>query len=241
VEWFRTFHVVSGLNDTGLLGYTLDSFDSGEHRDAIRDLVRRLDLGIRDLEVRITKYKADELPQDVPEAVRQLASRMPGTEFKQAEVRTQHQKFDGAGQPAGVEHFEMEAHESEGTKKLFALAGLLADTLRAGQILVIDEFDARLHPLITQAIIGLFNSPKTNPHHAQLIFTTQDTNLLDRRFFRRDQVWFTEKDRQGATQLYSLAEFRVRNDASFGRDYIRGKYGAVPYVGELGRIVSEEA
>ncbi len=95
-------------------------------------------------------------------------------------------------------------------------------------------------PLITQAIIGLFNSPQSNPHHAQLVFTTQDANLLDRRFFRRDQVWFTEKDRQGATQLYSLAEFKVRNDASFGRDYIRGKYGAVPYVGDLARIVSEE-
>ena len=106
--------------------------------------------------------------------------------------------------------------------------------------MIVDELDTRLHPMITQAIIGLFNSPQSNPQHAQLIFTTQDAGLLDRRFFRRDQVWFTEKDRQGATQLYSLAEFKVRNDASFGRDYIRGKYGAVPYVGDLARIVSEE-
>jgi len=239
LEWFRAFHVVSGLDDRGLLEYTLESFESGEHRDTVRDLVKRLDLGINDVEVRISKFTAENLPSDAPEAVRQLASQMPEVEFKQAVVRTRHQKYDAAEQPAGIESFKLDEHESEGTKKLFALAGPLADTLKTGQILVIDEFDARLHPLVTQAIVSLFNSLQTNPHHAQLIFATQSTDLLDRRFFRRDQVWFTEKDRQGATQLYSLAEFRVRNDASFERDYIRGKYGAIPYVGDLGRIVSE--
>jgi len=72
---------------------------------------------------------------------------------------------------------------------------------------------------------------------AQLVFTTQDTNLLDNRFLRRDQIWFTEKDRQGATHLYSLAEFKVRNDASFERDYIRGRYGAIPYLGDIRQVV----
>jgi uncharacterized protein len=240
IEWFRSFHVVSGLEDEGMIGYTLESFENGVHRDSIRSLVTRFDLGIQDVNVRMSTFNATELPQDVPEPVRELASRMPEVEFKQAEVGTQHQKFDSEGNSVGVVDFSLDEHESDGTRKLFAMAGPLTHTLKSGQILVIDEFDARLHPLITQAIIGLFNSAQTNPNHAQLVFATHDTNLLDRRFFRRDQVWFTEKDRQGATQLYSLSEFRVRNDATYDRDYIRGKYGAVPYVGDLGRIVSEE-
>ncbi|MFZ1632141.1 MAG: AAA family ATPase, partial [Anaerolineae bacterium] len=110
-------------------------------------------------------------------------------------------------------------------------------TLKEGRVLVVDELDARLHPLLTREIVGLFNARETNPCHAQLIFTTQDTSLLDNRFLRRDQIWFTEKDRYGATHLYSLAEFRVRNDASFGRDYVRGRYGAIPFLGDLRQIV----
>jgi hypothetical protein len=132
--------------------------------------------------------------------------------------------------------FDLDDQESEGTKKLFALAGLLVSTLRNGRVLVIDELDARLHPTMTREIVSLFNSREANPNHAQLIFTTHDTNLLDNRLFRRDQIWFTEKDRLGATHLYSLAEFRIRNDEAFERNYIRGRYGAIPFLGNLHQI-----
>ena len=117
-----------------------------------------------------------------------------------------------------IEIFDLEKHESEGTNKLFALAGLLLNTLRTGKILLIDELDARLHPLITRELIYLFNSNETNSHNAQLIFTTHDTNLLSSKTFRRDQIWFTEKDNKGATDLYSLVEYKVGKDASFERD-----------------------
>ncbi|WP_353735315.1 AAA family ATPase [Okeania sp. SIO1H5] len=93
--------------------------------------------------------------------------------------------------------------------------------------------DARLHPIITRAIIDLFNSNTTNPKNAQLIFTTHDTNLLSNKIFRRDQIWFTEKNRQGATDLYSLVEYKVPNDAPFESDYIKGKYGAIPFLGNF--------
>ncbi len=90
---------------------------------------------------------------------------------------------------------------------------------------------------MTRKLVELFNSRRTNPLGAQLIFTTQDTNLLDNRLFRRDQIWFTEKDRQGATHLYSLAEFRgVRNDATFRKDYIKGRYGAIPFLSDMDRL-----
>jgi AAA15 family ATPase/GTPase len=136
-----------------------------------------------------------------------------------------------------MEKFNLERHESEGTQKLFVLAGYLVTALKEAKILVIDELESQLHPLITQAIVKLFNSNETNPNNAQLIFMTHDTNLLSNKLFRRDQIWFTEKNRYGATDLYSLAEYNVRNDASFESDYIKGRYGAIPYLGDLSNLV----
>jgi AAA15 family ATPase/GTPase len=110
------------------------------------------------------------------------------------------------------------------------------DTLKHGRVLFIDEFDARLHPLITHEIIRLFNSTKLNRNNAQLVFATHDTNLLSNKLFRRDQIWFTEKDKFGATHLHSLVEYKIRNDASFEKNYINGKYGAIPFIGNLGDL-----
>ena len=119
------------------------------------------------------------------------------------------------------------------------MAGPILKALEYGDVLVVDELDMRLHPLMTRELIRLFQDPKTNPHNAQLVFTTHDTNLLGIDLFRRDQVWFAEKDRMGATHLYSLAEFKVRSDASFEKDYIQGKFGAIPFLGGLHSVVDE--
>src|SRR6185295_16753804 len=100
-----------------------------------------------------------------------------------------------------------------------------------------DEIDARLHPILTCAIIQLFNRPETNPKHAQLIFTTHDTNLLGSELFRRDQIWFVEKSRRGESTLYSLVEYKVRNDAAYEKNYIEGRYGAIPYLGSLSAAI----
>jgi AAA15 family ATPase/GTPase len=95
--------------------------------------------------------------------------------------------------------------------------------------------------LLTLEIIRLFNSPETNPNNAQLIFATHDTGLLGQSLLRRDQIWFTEKDRYGATALYSLAELNVRNDASFDKGYIAGRYGAIPFISGLRALFEEIA
>ena len=255
VGWFRTkMQLASGLDDTSMRLFTMLALQRPELRDQITEFVQRLDLGISGLRVERAPLESGPLSKLPPGASSELrvvreVLQKAFYEFSRVQkeddqevlaIKTIHSAFDAEGAPAAVEVFNLDEHESEGTKKLFSIAGPLIEAFRNGQLLVVDELDARLHPLITQAIIELFNSPQSNPHHAQLVFTTQDANLLDRRFLRRDQVWFTEKDRQGATQLYSLAEFRVRNDASFGRDYIRGKYGAVPYLGDLARIASDE-
>jgi uncharacterized protein len=160
-------------------------------------------------------------------------------QIEDVSIKTYHRRFDAANQHVDKVVFNLDEHESEGTKKLISLSGPLVDTLQRGRILIVDELDARLHPLLTQKIIRLFNDPRSNPNHAQLIFATHDTNLLDNHLLRRDQIWFTEKDRQGASHLYSLADFKVRNDASFEKDYIQGRFGAIPYLGNLHFIVED--
>ena len=135
----------------------------------------------------------------------------------------------------------MAIFESDGTQKLFAFAGPIADALEHGYAMIVDEMDARWHPIMTKALVRLFQSPLSNPNHAQLIFVTHDTNLLDCCQFRRDQIWFVEKDSFGASHLYSLAEFKgVRKD-SFEDDYIAGRYGAVPVLGDFTQLFGKAA
>ncbi len=157
-------------------------------------------------------------------------------------IITLHKKFDDKGKFITDVEFKMTEQESSGTNKLFDLSGYIVFALHYGLQIVIDELDSKLHPILTQEIIKIFNNPETNPKNAQLIFTTHDTNLLGANLFRRDQIWFTEKDEFEATDMYSLLEFKdedgntIRKDRSFEKDYIRGRYGAVPYISNFQEV-----
>ena len=121
--------------------------------------------------------------------------------------------------------------ESDGTQKIYALAGPWTHVLQHGCTLVVDELDARLHPQLTAWLVGLFHTPERNPHGAQLIFATHDDNLMTWGVFRRDQMWFTEKDAGGGTVLYSLSDFKgLRKGENTRKAYLAGRYGAVPYL-----------
>ena len=123
------------------------------------------------------------------------------------------------------------AEESTGTNTYFRLIGEVEKALEMGCLLVADEIDAYLHPLLTQHIVSLFNSAENNPHGAQLIFSSHNTNFLDLNLMRRDQIWFTEKNENtGATDLYSLVDFSVRKDAKVEKGYLLGRYGAIPFI-----------
>ncbi|MEH2191927.1 MAG: ATP-binding protein [Nostoc sp.] len=231
--------LISTLNDRGYRGYTVSCLMNNENKDEILQLLKKLDLGFSDLKVKQSEITADSLPKELPDELKNLI--LKNGEGKLSSVQTTHQKFDGKGNLVSTEVFDLDEQESEGTKKVFSLAGPLVDTLKNGQVLIIDEFDARIHPLISRAIVELFNSNETNPNNAQLIFMTHDTNLLNNKLFRRDQIWFTEKNRYGATDLYSLAEYNINNDASFESDYIQGRYGAIPYIGNLNHLIDSHA
>ena len=244
LSWFRSLGIATSLSHLtmGMRIFTESMLDDKDSAQAIGSLIKRLDLGIDDLQIEKRVSPPEPLPQEAPEELRTALEpflKLVG-EQEQTTVRTIHHKVDDEGRLVESELFYLDRHESEGTKKLFSLSGPLIDTLKSGDVLIIDELDARLHPLLTRKVVSLFNDPEQNRNNAQLVFVIQDTNLLDNQLMRRDQIWFVEKDRQGASYLYSLAEFKVRNDAPFEKDYIQGRYGAIPFLGGMRHPLLEQ-
>lgn len=241
-EWFRQLTISFHRDDEVLLFHTIQKLQNDQQTAQIRGFVQRLDLDIEDFQVvprsgenplNSGKKMFSKATERRAVALRQLPLIYMGDEEGDLTVETTHRIFNDQGEVEGYDLFDLDVHESAGTQKLIALAGSIVDALVNGQVLVIDELDGSLHSLLTQEIVKLFNNPIANPHHAQLIFTTHDTNLLDNQLLRRDQIWFVEKERQGMSDLYSLAEFKVRNDKAYERGYIQGRYGAIPYLGNL--------
>ncbi|MDZ7963233.1 MAG: ATP-binding protein [Aulosira sp. DedQUE10] len=240
LDWLTNrVKVISALDDTGYQGYTVSCLINNENKDEIIQFIKKLDLGFGDLKVEEREVNIDLLTTQMVDKIKRFTIKNGKT--KVSSVQTMHQKFDEEGNYIYTELFDLDEQESEGTQKIFALAGSLVDTLKNGKLLIIDEFDASIHPLISRAIVELFNSKETNSNNAQLIFMTHDTNLLSNKLFRRDQIWFTEKTRYGATDLYFLAEYNILNDASFESDYIQGRYGAIPYIGNLNHLIDSHA
>lgn len=165
----------------------------------------------------IKDFEIEKLPQDAD------------SKEETYKISSLHKKIDSdtfVAIPLGM--------ESAGTLKMFALYPELQDVLEKGSVFFIDELNARLHPLLVRNFLLTFLNPEINTKHAQLIFTTHDTWQLSNQLLRRDEVWFTEKDEQGISKLYSLADFvdesgsRIRKDESYEKNYLIGKYGAIP-------------
>lgn len=122
--------------------------------------------------------------------------------------------------------------ESVGTQRFFSRIGLWMDVMHSGGVLVVDEIEASMHPLLTRHLIEMIQDQTINQNHAQLIFTTHDTGLLDLKLLRRDQIWFAEKDEKSMqTEVYALTEFSPRKEENIAKGYLQGRYGAVPFIG----------
>ncbi|MCK4658467.1 MAG: AAA family ATPase [Phycisphaerae bacterium] len=209
-------------------------------RGEILQYWRMADPGIEDFVVEAVPLQENIAVSHLPDTVkRSLLEAISHAETLSCEVRAfkinaMHTGIDKRGK-AGTIRFDFD-EESDGTQKLFALAGPWRYVLEHGCVVVVDELDARLHPLLTRWLIQLFHRAETNPHGAQLIFATHDASLLERRpqgqpLFRRDQIWFTEKGARGGTSLYSLWDFckPPRKEENIRLGYLAGRYGAVPF------------
>ncbi len=210
VNWLGNTSIITNHDDEMMWKKAVIKLDDSKLRKRIVEFSKYADLGIEDI------YKIND------------------------DVVSSHVQYDENGKEKQIISFPFKNNESEGTIKYFQLAYPIIDALDNGKRLVIDELDSKMHPKLTGKIVELFNSKETNPNHAQLIFTIHDTNILSAKILRRDQVWFTQKDNYGATLLYSLAEYKVRNNAAFEKDYLEGKYGGTPIIGNFEELFTNK-
>jgi len=208
---------------------SIDHCASEEGTQHIMAFMNSADISISGIMVKkipIHPMKPEMLPPDMPQPLKEQVMRgMQGKEVP--DIRFLHKTNSGE---SVYFHF---GDESDGTQKLFAFAGPWLDVLAKGRILFIDELDTSLHPLMVRFLIGLVQNPEINKHNAQLIFTTHDTSILDTELFRRDQIWFVEKDHEQASRLYPLSDFKPRKGEALEKGYLNGRYGALPFIGEL--------
>ena len=202
--------------------------------------LKAADLGISDFQISTRPMKEQEAK--AMDAVRILfdSEEVPDTgDMMISEVSTTHQAVNKKGE--SIEERFRWSEESDGTHKIFSLAGPLIHVLRHGCILLADELDTRLHPLLTRELIRLFRDKRINRNQAQLIFTAHDTSLLSQSILRRDQVWLTHKAKEGATDLYSLWDYKTpRTVENIRKGYLSGRYGAVPLLGSFSPGQNEE-
>lgn len=212
LDWFSNIEYMSGMDGKGYAGKTLEMlYEQNRGCNEVIKFLGDVNLGFSTIE--ITKGTADG---------------------KLIEAKSVHNVYNENGDIVNSTSVSIDVMESEGTKKMIDIAGPIFDTILNGKVLIVDELDAKLHPFLTRKIINLFMDKRVNTKNAQLIFATHDTNLLNNQYLRRDQIWFTEKDKSDSSDLYSLVEFRnedgskVRNDRNIQKDYINGRFGAIP-------------
>ena len=238
MNWFGAFNNLNGIDTEPQEIRTVQMWDNMEMREAINDYMISLNLGIVGLNVSKKNFDERDLPDGLNEGMRtNLINKLKNAQGYS--VVTMHQTYDSTGGIAKSQRpWKLDERESEGTIKAFHLSGPIVSALKNGGVLVIDEIEAKMHPIITLNTINLFLDKNTNPNNAQLIFATHDTNLLTYSRLRRDQILFTEKNEWESTELYSLSGIiypdgnqKERPDTNKEKRYLEGRYGAIPYLG----------
>ncbi len=236
VEWFKKVNIINGIHDRGHKKYTIDKLKSDKNFfNWVLHFIKYLEISnlstteedVNEIDLQTLKERGkDEEIINLLTSIHKIQSKQP----KRDQLITYHRKYDENNVFIDTVPFNFDKQESEGTKKLLYLLGPWYDTLKNGKVLIIDELDSRLHSHLTSRLIDFFH--KSNSKQAQLICAVHDITLLNKETFRRDQIWFVEKNQFGASELISLADFKtdkVRNKSAFDKNYHQGNYGAIPY------------
>jgi AAA15 family ATPase/GTPase len=200
-----------------------------ENEEGCTDILRLLQgagIEVEGIEIKESKINQVKFPADIPDEVRAAIQKDLFKKFKK--VFFQHNIEETGGNCL----LPLE-EESDGTQKIFAYAAPLLDVLKNGRVLVVDELDNSFHPHLVRFLLSLIHDPAANKQNGQLIFSTHDTSILDAKILRRDQIWFMEKDDEQATQLYPLSDFHPRKKEALEKGYLQGRFGALPYIGEV--------
>ncbi|MBD5438077.1 MAG: ATP-binding protein [Treponema sp.] len=223
IKYFQNLIVLSGINIPSI--FTFNSPKKSENLTRVTKFLQFADIQIKDLKKRKVPVNFDDTD---PEFSEFLKRKFPNAQEDQ--ILYTHELYD---KDVSIGTFDLpDEEESVGTRKLFDYAGFILSILDKGGILFIDEFDSSLHPIIVENIVKLFNDPCINKNNAQLVISCHAVTLMTNKLFRRDQIWFCEKDKYGASDLYSLLDIDepVRKDATYNKSYLTGKYGAIPNI-----------
>lgn len=215
IDWFDkiTFpHLLCNCEEDWK-GKTEQLLENEKYQPIILSILKIADLDIEDIKLK---------------KINQVNSRKNGLRNKKFAVSTYHSIYNEKNECVGLESFDLHKDESGGTVRFFNLIGYFIDTLLHGGIIIADEMDSRLHTFLAMSMLRQFNKPINDK--AQLICTLHDTNIQDIRIFRRDQIYFVSKNRYGASKLYSLVEYKTRNDHDYEKNYLRGRYAAIPMI-----------
>ena len=220
-EWIVKHLRMFSMSGEMRQNYTQTRFDETGWKERIIAFLKRADISLQDIEVDekslVDHVKFSQLPDVVQALIREGSP-----DAKTYDVRFLRKDEKGISTPLPFEE------ESSGTQALFELAGPVLDVLDNGWTVVVDELNSGLHPLAFQHLITLFCDPKTNPHDAQLIFTTHDTSVTEQGCIERDQIWLVEKGRELAARLTPFSDYKTRDARPFQKGYLQGRYGAVP-------------
>ncbi len=227
--YFKNMSILNAVNPAMLTTYNKklkkECDDNPLLLKKISEIIKLADIGINKVDLSKADDNEYKFPEDFSETLKNKI-----IEDNRHKLISLHNYYENGSLLRNNEPFPFE-EESHGTKTLFTLSGVLLKAIETGQPIFIDEFETSLHPFLSKTLIALFQSSKINIKNAQLIFTTQDTNLFDRHLFRKDQIWMTEKDKYGVSDLFSLQDFsEIREDTPFEKWYLAGKFGALPKI-----------
>jgi hypothetical protein len=249
IKWFRFFNFIDGLSTEDEAIETVRLFGQEDYKQRIIDYFKQLNFNIEEIEITSKDFEISEIDEKLPEEIKSFLTKTLAGK-KSLTVWVKHKLYDELGDPTSdMISWKLEERESAGTKKAFHLSGPVLWALANGGVLIIDEIEAKMHPIMTLHTIDIFLNSKTNPNNAQIVFATHDTNLLTYSELRRDQIYFVQKNKWESTELYSLSDFiyigkkgvfskssKERPDSDKEKRYFEGRYGAVPFLGSFNPI-----
>ncbi|MGM0518993.1 MAG: AAA family ATPase [Campylobacterota bacterium] len=225
-DWFADKLKITGVEGWNPY-FTMELCEDKTHKDKILKFLKIADMDIEDIEVEKENFSPNKLPKDMPEELKRDITK----DMKEKEIikGAKFYHFDNYGKKVALDFDD----ESDGTRKLFSFIGPWIDSLENGNVLLIDELHDNFHPLMVKFLIEMFHNKDMNTSNAQLIFTTHETSVLNQDTFRRDQIWFCEKQNR-ATNLYPLTDFSPRKGVEdLEKGYLSGRYGALPFFQDI--------
>ena len=222
--------ILSGMTEE-MQRFAISTYvDSSKYKEKMDEFMLEADFGIKKIDAQYGYIPAEEAFKNAPNEVKEFMQKVKINPAFQHQISSVHSKFNKDGKRVGDVLFDFRAMESEGTKRMFFISAQFAKVLIEGGMLIIDEIDSALHPILCKFILKKFNSKEDNKKNAQLIFTTHDISFLHEDFLRKDQIWFVEKNKFEASEIFSLCDLGERDGVSYSKRYLEGRYGAIPYV-----------